>query len=180
MSTTRSYLKDADSLAAGRTRSAALRPPSSSVRRSPGAIRSSISRSKKWQRRQGLEGLPVDGEQVDRRRAAGGRRAHVVAEQRDLAEALPWPEPSERRLPRTGHALEHLDLAIDDDVEPVAVPALLEDDLARLGVFAPDPDRPGRPELHGVGRQNQVESPVDGNPDLPVQTGQLHPSCRAP
>jgi hypothetical protein len=62
----------------------------------PGAIRSSISRSKKWR-----SGGKVENSASKASRSTASRltavalrvvaRAHVVAEQRDLAEALPGP-----------------------------------------------------------------------------------------
>jgi hypothetical protein len=63
---------------------------------------------------------------------------NVIAEERDLAEAVAGAEPPYRRLALPREELPHFHFSVLDDVEPVAVIAFLEDGLPRLEVLAPD------------------------------------------
>src|SRR5262245_21759227 len=47
-------------------------------------------------REQGLAGVPVYGQAIGAGEAVGARRPHVVAQKRDLAEAVAGPEPPYR------------------------------------------------------------------------------------
>src|SRR5207245_10655307 len=115
-----------------------------------------------------------DGQQVDVAEAAHRRRSRAIAHQRDLAEALAGPERAQARLAAVRVRLQHLDLAIDDHVEPVPTVALAEDHLPWLEVLAADADRLVGLELHDIGAQDQIERPVRGHANLPVEPGELH------
>src|SRR4029453_15654307 len=80
----------------------------------------------------------------------GGRTGHV-ADKRDLAEALPDPQPAHRLLAAPGNGPEHLDLALGDDVEPAAAGPPAKDHLAGLEGLPAYAERPVGLELHDVG-----------------------------
>src|SRR5438034_1013358 len=76
--------------------------------------------------------------------------------------------------------VEHLNHSRLDEVEPVAVVALLEDRLPRLEVLASDGHGSVRLELDDIRRQEEIERPVHGHADLPIEPRQLHQVHRAP
>src|SRR2546426_3409735 len=83
-----------------------------------------------WQvREEGLEGVAVHGQHVDARQTPDRRRACLLADQGDLAEALARAQAAEREVARARHALRHLHLTVHEDVEQVAPVPLAEDDL---------------------------------------------------
>ena len=65
-----------------------------------------------------------------RPRGRGGRRARPRVEQAQLSEHLTGAEDGEERLAPVIRGSPQLDLALKDDVEPIAGLALLENDLA--------------------------------------------------
>src|SRR6266566_7138800 len=131
-------------------------------------------------REQGLECVAVHGEQVDARAAPHRRGPRALAHERDLTEALARAERAQRDVSPAGHAPEHVHLALDDDVEPVAAIALAEDHLVGLEVLPADRERFVGLELDDVGRQQQVECPIRRHAELPVEAGKLHEVHGAP
>src|SRR5437879_7180155 len=131
-------------------------------------------------REQGLECVAVHGQQVDARAAPHRRGPRALAHERDLPDALARAERAQRDVSPAGHAPEHVHLALDDDVEPVAAIALAEDHLVGLEVLPADRERFVGLELDDVGRQQQVERPIRRHAELSVQAGKLHEVDRAP
>ena len=84
------------------------------------------------------------------REAPGAGRPDVVAQQCYLAEAVAGTEATEGNLTLPRDTLEHLNLSRLDEVEPVAVVALLEDRLPRLEVLASDGHGSIRLELNDL------------------------------
>src|SRR5437764_9343883 len=74
----------------------------------------------------GEEVAPVEGEKPERRPGADGRRSHRVVQQSDLAEPLSGAQSGNQAA-----VADHLDLAVLDHVEPIAMLALVEDLLTR-------------------------------------------------
>ena len=62
----------------------------------------------------------------------GGRGARARVEERELAEHLAGAEDGEEVLAAVAARAAELDLALADDVEPVALVALVEQDVAAL------------------------------------------------
>src|SRR5712692_368606 len=114
------------------------------------------------------------------REASGAGRPDVVAQQGDLAEAVAGTEATEGNLTLPRDTLEHLNLSRLDEVKPVAVVALLENRLPRLEVLASDGHRPVRLELDDIRRQEEIERPVHGHADLPIEPRELHQVHGAP
>src|SRR5215510_10365926 len=89
---------------------------------------------RRQRREQSLAGLPVYGQAIGAGEAMGAGGPDVVTQERDLAETVAGAKPPYRSLPLPRDALAHLDFAILDDVEPVAVVAFPKDGLPRLEV----------------------------------------------
>jgi hypothetical protein len=74
----------------------------------------------------------LEPEQLRLGHGGRGHGARAGVEQRQLAEHLAGPEDRDEVLAAVGAAPAELDLALADDVEPVALVALVEQDVAAL------------------------------------------------
>src|ERR1700756_1156116 len=61
-----------------------------------------------------------------------------------------------------------------DNIHAVTQVALVEDDIARLEMLAPDAGLKGYLGLRQLGREPEMEQPVGGDPNLAINARHLH------